>query len=80
MDDDESLATARFDVLRPHQAAAVRVAIAGLDVDVLGPQTGRAVVSITPVGQRQHVAAAVFAYEAPVLGTPVDGSASRSKK
>jgi hypothetical protein len=79
MDDHDSFAAAVLDLYRPHQTSASCGAIAGFDVDVLGPQASRAVVAVAPVGQR-HDRAAVLTYEALILGVPADGSASGSKK
>jgi hypothetical protein len=80
VDEHEPLAPAVLDPLREHQAAAGRGPVAGVDVDVLGAQARRAVVAVAPVAKRYDARTAVLAGEALVLGSPADGSASRSKK
>jgi hypothetical protein len=80
VDDYESLAAALLDPFGAHEPAAGRGPVPGLDVDVLGPHTRRAVVAVAAVTQRHHVRSAVFAGEALVLGGPGDGSASGLKK
>jgi hypothetical protein len=47
---------------------------------MLRPQASRAMIAITPVGQRRNVGTAVLTVEALILGSPADGSASGLKK
>ncbi len=78
MEEHESFAAAMFDMLWTHHPAAGRGPVAGVDVDVLGTQTRRTVIPVTPVTQRHDPRPAVLAGESLVLGGSV--SASRSKK
>jgi hypothetical protein len=80
VDHRQALAAAMVDPLRLHQSAAVRRAIAGLDVEMPRPQARGAVVAITAVGQRQYRDAAPCTAEALILGSPADGSASGLKR
>jgi hypothetical protein len=76
VDDHESLTAALFHGFGSHESTAHGGAVAGLDVDVLGPQARGTVVPVTTVGQRRDIRAAILASEALVLGGPADGSAS----
>jgi hypothetical protein len=80
MDHHQPLARSLVDGLRPHQTRAARGAIAGCQVDVLGPQARRAVVSVIPVAQRRYLRTAVLTRKTLILGGPADGSASGLKK
>jgi hypothetical protein len=66
--DHQSLARAVIQLHRQHHAAAVRRAISGPDVDVLGPQTQRAVVPVTAIGNWLHFRTAVAAAKTLILG------------
>jgi hypothetical protein len=76
VDDHESLAAAPFHAFGPHESMAHGGPVAGLDVDVLGPQAHGTVVPIASVGKWRDIRAAILASEALVLGGPADGSAS----
>lgn len=78
--DDHALPGAMLDPLRLHQAAAGRCPVAGVDVEVPGPQALGAVVPVAPVRERNDRRTAVSAGKALILGSPIDGSASRLKK
>lgn len=80
VDDHESLAAPGVHTDRPHHAVTGRGPVAGPDVDMLGPQTRRAVVAVASIAERRDRCGAVVADESLILGSSIDGCASGSKK
>lgn len=76
MDDHEAFSATLLNTLRAHESAAGRGPVAGLDVDVLGPQACRAVVAVAAVAQRRDLPTTSLAGKALILNDPSDGSAS----
>lgn len=80
MDDDHPLLRRVLQRYGFHQPSARRCSVAGQHVEMLGIQTGRAMVAIAPVSQRSDDGIALFADKSGILGGPADGPLLRSLK